>query len=59
MRQRERGKKRDLVRQGCCVSKVVVEPLQCTKTKGREGVRETGCVETERMKRKDGTEERE
>lgn len=45
---RERARKRDLVCQGCCVSNVVVEPLQCTKTKGREGVRVRGWVAKER-----------
>ena len=32
------SRERDLVCQGCCVSSVVVEPLQCTKTKGRDRV---------------------
>lgn len=43
-----RERKGDLVCQGCCVSNVVVEPLQCTKTKGREGVRVRGWEEGER-----------
>ena len=37
-RESEREGHRDHICQGCYVSNVMVEPLQCTKTKGREGV---------------------
>lgn len=38
---------------------MVVEPLQCTKTKGREGVRVRGWVERQRKKEIEEMEERE
>lgn len=58
-REKVMERERDLVCQGCCVSNVVVEPLQCTKTKGREGVRVRRWVERERERKIERGEERE